>query len=255
MVSQINTQNNSSKWKKLSKGKKTGIIVVAVIVVLGIAGAVNDLNDGVSADATTVSAVVSMEESASLTEIAASSTEIVDLTTDVDETVTESPEFTADPETMAITTAISTTTTTKPTTSTTKTIANTTTTKPITSTTTVKMTTTTTKPTTTNSDAKNATQKQSIVSPSNTTQGSAGGYGDADNFTLYDNHKQQNIKGFALNTSTKKFHIPYCGDVPKIKVENFAQCDTQQEAIDGGYVPCKKCLRDVYDKYQGVYWD
>jgi len=91
-------------------------------------------------------------------------------------------------------------------------------------------------------------------SPSNTTNGSAGSYGDVGNFTLYNNHEQQEVNGFALNTSTKKFHIPSCSEVAKIKVENFAQCDTQQEAIEGGYVPCKKCLRDVYDQYLGVYW-
>ncbi|MBR1810860.1 MAG: hypothetical protein IJ766_04305 [Clostridia bacterium] len=47
---------------------------------------------------------------------------------------------------------------------------------------------------------------------------------------------------YVLNTHTKKFHSPNCGEVKKIKESN--RCDitaTKENILDSGYAPCGKC--------------
>lgn len=46
---------------------------------------------------------------------------------------------------------------------------------------------------------------------------------------------------YVLNTATLKFHHPHCRHVKKIEEENFATCDSREQAISSGYQPCKVC--------------
>ncbi len=46
---------------------------------------------------------------------------------------------------------------------------------------------------------------------------------------------------YVLNTSTLKFHRSNCQHVGKIEEENFATCDSREDAISNGYQPCKVC--------------
>ncbi|MEA4815785.1 MAG: MBL fold metallo-hydrolase [Lachnospiraceae bacterium] len=47
---------------------------------------------------------------------------------------------------------------------------------------------------------------------------------------------------YILNTSTKKFHLPSCASVSKIKAENYAEFfGSREEAISAGYEPCGNC--------------
>lgn len=52
---------------------------------------------------------------------------------------------------------------------------------------------------------------------------------------------KQNTFQYVLNTSTKKFHLPTCSSVKKIKPENYATIDSRESAIAQGYSPCKNC--------------
>lgn len=47
---------------------------------------------------------------------------------------------------------------------------------------------------------------------------------------------------YILNKGTKKFHYPNCASVSDIKAKNKAEFyGTREEAIEKGYVPCKRC--------------
>ncbi len=51
-----------------------------------------------------------------------------------------------------------------------------------------------------------------------------------------------NVFTYVLNTSTKKFHVPSCSEVKKIKDANYSEyTGTYDEVTSMGYVPCKKC--------------
>lgn len=51
-----------------------------------------------------------------------------------------------------------------------------------------------------------------------------------------------NVFTYVLNTSTKKFHIPRCSEVKKIKATNYSEyTGTYDEVTSMGYVACKKC--------------
>ncbi len=52
---------------------------------------------------------------------------------------------------------------------------------------------------------------------------------------------KQDVTQYVLNTSTKKFHLPTCSSVKKIKPENYATIDSRDSAIAQGYSPCKNC--------------
>ena len=43
------------------------------------------------------------------------------------------------------------------------------------------------------------------------------------------------------NKNTKKFHKPSCSSVGQMNESNKVKLKNRQEAIDGGYVPCKRC--------------
>ncbi len=49
-------------------------------------------------------------------------------------------------------------------------------------------------------------------------------------------------QSYVLNTNTKKFHLPSCSAVSKMKEKNREDfTGTRDEVISRGYVPCKKC--------------
>lgn len=51
-----------------------------------------------------------------------------------------------------------------------------------------------------------------------------------------------NVFTYVLNTSTKKFHVPSCSEVKKIKDTNYNEyTGTYDEVTSMGYVPCKRC--------------
>lgn len=52
---------------------------------------------------------------------------------------------------------------------------------------------------------------------------------------------QNKNQSYVLNTNTKKFHRTTCKEVKRIKAKNYATASTREEAVNGGYVPCKKC--------------
>lgn len=43
------------------------------------------------------------------------------------------------------------------------------------------------------------------------------------------------------NRRSHKFHEDYCGSVYQMKDHNKVYFDTRNEAINAGYVPCKRC--------------
>ena len=43
------------------------------------------------------------------------------------------------------------------------------------------------------------------------------------------------------NKSSKKFHYSWCSSVSDIKDKNKVTFNSREEAIDSGYVPCKRC--------------
>ncbi len=47
---------------------------------------------------------------------------------------------------------------------------------------------------------------------------------------------------YVPNTSTKKFHLPTCGSVSKMKESNKQTLTgARQDLVDRGYSPCGKC--------------
>lgn len=50
-------------------------------------------------------------------------------------------------------------------------------------------------------------------------------------------------KGYTYigNSNTKKFHYTHCGHAKKISEKNRVYLNSREEAINGGYVPCKVC--------------
>lgn len=50
------------------------------------------------------------------------------------------------------------------------------------------------------------------------------------------------VKSYVLNTSTKKFHVPGCSSVNKMKAANRQDVEsTRSDLIAQGYQPCQKC--------------
>ena len=43
------------------------------------------------------------------------------------------------------------------------------------------------------------------------------------------------------NQNTKKFHYPDCSSVDSMKESNKVELKSREEAIEKGYVPCKRC--------------
>ena len=49
---------------------------------------------------------------------------------------------------------------------------------------------------------------------------------------------------YVVNTNTGKFHLPTCGSVADMKLENRMEYSgTKEDLIAQGYVPCKRCMR------------
>jgi len=51
----------------------------------------------------------------------------------------------------------------------------------------------------------------------------------------------QSEASFVGNSNTKKFHRPNCSSVPTIAPDHVVSFSTRTEAINAGYVPCKRC--------------
>jgi len=43
------------------------------------------------------------------------------------------------------------------------------------------------------------------------------------------------------NKSTKKFHLPGCSSANDMKDSNKVYFSSREEAIEAGYIPCKRC--------------
>jgi len=43
------------------------------------------------------------------------------------------------------------------------------------------------------------------------------------------------------NRNTKKFHHESCNSALEIKPSNRVHIETREEAVNNGYVPCKRC--------------
>ena len=43
------------------------------------------------------------------------------------------------------------------------------------------------------------------------------------------------------NRNTRKFHYDSCSSVYQMKPSNRVYIETREEAINSGYVPCKRC--------------
>ena len=62
------------------------------------------------------------------------------------------------------------------------------------------------------------------------------------NFTSTQGGISTYSSGYVLNTETKKFHYPGCGDISKMNEENKASSNqTRQQIMDAGYTPCGHC--------------
>lgn len=70
-----------------------------------------------------------------------------------------------------------------------------------------------------------------------------GSTGNADYFNTYDIPEQQQTDAkYVLNLNTHKFHDPTCGEVRKIKPENYQATNAaREEIVSSGYVPCGIC--------------
>lgn len=90
-------------------------------------------------------------------------------------------------------------------------------------------------------EADQAAAQQAEAERQAEAKSNGGGSGNADNFDKYNNPDQQNTQSYVLNTNTKKFHKPTCGEVKKIKPSNYSTIESRDQAINQGYVPCKKC--------------
>lgn len=81
----------------------------------------------------------------------------------------------------------------------------------------------------TSNSSTGTSSKQTSV-PVSTTQSS------------YKNTDESTSQTYILNTSTKKFHRPSCGQASRISEENKQTYNgSRQSLIDKGYEPCKKC--------------
>lgn len=69
-----------------------------------------------------------------------------------------------------------------------------------------------------------------------------GAAGNGSSFNAYDNKDQQQVSGYILNQSSKRFHYPSCSDVPKIAPKNYSvSSETRETIISMGYQPCGHC--------------
>lgn len=87
------------------------------------------------------------------------------------------------------------------------------------------------------------TQPQSAPTVAPVVVPATGSAGNANYFNTYDIPEQQQTDArYVLNLNTHKFHDPTCGEVRKIKPENYQATNaTREEIVNSGYVPCGIC--------------
>lgn len=64
--------------------------------------------------------------------------------------------------------------------------------------------------------------------------------GAANNFDKYDSEKKVS-SAYVGNANTGKFHRSTCSQVRKMNPANVVELSSRDDAINSGYVPCKKC--------------
>lgn len=98
-------------------------------------------------------------------------------------------------------------------------------------------------PTASDASPSKSQETESTPTPSaasSANEGSSDSSSEA-HFNDYDTPEQQDAKEYVLNTSTNKVHRPTCSDVKKIKPENYSTIKNLANALNNGYVPCKRC--------------
>lgn len=65
--------------------------------------------------------------------------------------------------------------------------------------------------------------------------------GNPDNASFEDKSETDKEFEYVGNSGTKKFHYTYCGSADKITESNRVYFNSRDEAINRGYVPCKRC--------------
>lgn len=70
-----------------------------------------------------------------------------------------------------------------------------------------------------------------------------GANSSGNSFNTYNNESQQSTTStYVLNTSTMKFHLPSCRDVPKISPSNYTTSSQSRDSlISNGYSACGHC--------------
>jgi len=53
--------------------------------------------------------------------------------------------------------------------------------------------------------------------------------------------KKEKAAKYIGNKKTKKFHNPWCSSVEQMNEENKVYFKSREEAMNAGYIPCKKC--------------
>ena len=54
-------------------------------------------------------------------------------------------------------------------------------------------------------------------------------------------YSHNNTSACIGNKNTKKFHLPSCSSIDKMKESNKVRLSGRDEAINSGYVPCQRC--------------
>lgn len=91
------------------------------------------------------------------------------------------------------------------------------------------------------SDAPTSKPQETESAPTPSANESSSDSSSEAHFNDYDTPEQQDTKEYVLNTSTMKVHRPTCSDVKKIKPENYSTINNLSDALNSGYVPCKRC--------------
>lgn len=65
--------------------------------------------------------------------------------------------------------------------------------------------------------------------------------GNPDNASFEDKSETDKEFEYIGNSGTKKFHYTYCGSADKITESNRVYFNSRDDAINRGYVPCKRC--------------
>ena len=95
-------------------------------------------------------------------------------------------------------------------------------------------------------DAEIERLEREYVAPEVASEGTSGNTHESsnrNNFNTYDNPEQQQTTAtYVLNTSTRKFHHPWCRDVARIAPRNYSTTNASREdVIARGYQSCGHC--------------